>query len=358
MERIRIFGWSRLLTAGLFACMSFVSGCSRDDSGSADDRSEANASMTVTLRGETAGSRAVAPTTDPELTALEEAENALKNVTVFVFNNNGTLDKKHQFSTTGLTETITGLLAGPKKVVVLANVPSGVVFPDGIGYDWFADAANVIELGTQEVATNGLFMSGEGTVTLVADQTAAATVSISRLVAKVKLGTVKIEPDAGHDASKFVLDKVMIMKARGSATMGIPTVAYTPDLFYGGMAGAKSTAKDYLTEDIAADDYANRYFYVLPSDDDDKNTTLLTLAGTYDGEPVYYPFRINDKIGTDGQTSDGTYIKRNTGYVINVTLKKLGSGSSDPEVPADPASLTVTVEPQAWETDLIQNVEW
>lgn len=44
--------------------------------------------------------------------------------------------------------------------------------------------------------------------------------------------------------------------------------------------------------------------------------------------------------------------------MINVTLKKLGSGSSDPEVPADPASLTVTVEPQAWETDLIQNVEW
>ena len=82
MERIRIFGWSRLLTAGLFACMSFVLGCSRDDSGSADDRSEANASMTVTLRGETAGSRAVAPTTDPELTALEEAENALKNVTI------------------------------------------------------------------------------------------------------------------------------------------------------------------------------------------------------------------------------------------------------------------------------------
>jgi len=43
---------------------------------------------------------------------------------------------------------------------------------------------------------------------------------------------------------------------------------------------------------------------------------------------------------------------------VNVTLKRLGSGSDNPEVPADPASLTVTVEPQEWATDLIQNVEW
>lgn len=61
---------------------------------------------------------------------------------------------------------------------------------------------------------------------------------------------------------------------------------------------------------------------------------------------------------SDGATSDGTFIRRNSVYVVNVTLKRLGSGSDNPEVPADPASLTVTVEPQEWATDLIQNVEW
>ena len=41
-----------------------------------------------------------------------------------------------------------------------------------------------------------------------------------------------------------------------------------------------------------------------------------------------------------------------------MTLRRLGGGSTDPEVTADPASLTVTVEPQEWATELVQNVEW
>lgn len=48
--------------------------------------------------------------------------------------------------------------------MVVANVPSGVAFPDGINYSWFADAQNAMDLETQSPQTNGLFMSGEGTV--------------------------------------------------------------------------------------------------------------------------------------------------------------------------------------------------
>ena len=193
---------------------------------------------------------------------------------------------------------------------------------------------------------------------LSANTVSEATIPISRVVAKVKLGTLTIAPEAGHDAAKFALTKVMVMKARSSVKMGLPSVDYTPNAFYGGMQGDKSTVKTYLAETISTGDYANRYFYVLPSDNGDGNTTLITLAGTYDGQPVYFPFRINDTVGSDGATSDGTFIRRNSVYVVNVTLKRLGSGSDNPEVPADPASLTVTVEPQEWATDLIQNVEW
>lgn len=39
-------------------------------------------------------------------------------------------------------------------------------------------------------------------------------------------------------------------------------------------------------------------------------------------------------------------------------LKRLGGGSSNPEVPADPASLDITVEPQDWTAELVQDVEW
>ena len=317
---------------------------------------EDSASLTVTLGGQTAGSKAVVAPDGAD--ALKEAENKLNNVTVFVFNANGIMDKKHEFSPGTLTETITGLAAGAKKVVVLANVPTTVTIPENINYSWFADAANVIDLDTQSTTSNGLFMSGAVDVTLTANAVAEATVPISRLVAKVKLGTVTITPDAGHDAGKFALTKVMVMKARGSAKMGVPSADYTPDVFYGGMAGDRSVVKSYLSETITTSDFADRYFYVLPSDNDDDNTTLLTLAGTYDGETVYFPFRINDKVGSDGATADGTFVKRNSVYVVNVTLKRLGSGSNNPEIPADPASLTVTVEPQEWATELVQNVEW
>jgi hypothetical protein len=70
----------------------------------------------------------------------------------------------------------------------------------------------------------------------------------------------------------------------------------------------------------------------LPSDNDDGNTTLITLAGTYDGQPAYFPFRINDKAGTGEASSDGTFIRRNYVYTVNVKLKRLGGGSSNPEV--------------------------
>lgn len=92
--------------------------------------------------------------------------------------------------------------------MVVANVPSGVTFPDGINYSWFADAQNAMDLETQSPQTNGLFMSGEGTVTLSANSTAATTVSVSRVAAKVKLGTITIflrKP--GHDPDKFVLSR-------------------------------------------------------------------------------------------------------------------------------------------------------
>ena len=79
-------------------------------------------------------------------------------------------------------------------------------------------------------------------MTLSANSTAATTVSVSRVAAKVKLGTITISPEAGHDPDKFVLSRAVVMKARGSATMGLPSVN-TPELFYGGMAGDKSAEK-------------------------------------------------------------------------------------------------------------------
>ena len=67
-----------------------------------------NASLTVTLSGQVPVSKAVGSPDDAE--AVKEAENKLHNVTVFVFNSNGTLDKKHTFR-----KPLPVWLRGPKR---------------------------------------------------------------------------------------------------------------------------------------------------------------------------------------------------------------------------------------------------
>ena len=139
----------------ILASASLSVSCSKDDT--EKTLSEETASLTVTLNGQAPRTKAVAPPEDAD--ELEKAENTVKNATVFVFNANGTLDKRQTLAAPSLSATISGLLAGEKRVVVVANVPSSVTFPDGINYSWFAYAGNVIDLDTQSPETNGLFMS-------------------------------------------------------------------------------------------------------------------------------------------------------------------------------------------------------
>ena len=108
----------------LFASAFLSVSCAENDTESSP--SGETASLTVTLNRQAAGSKAVVPSDGAGAEDLKKAENTVKNVTVFVFNANGTLDKKQTFASSSFSETITGLIAGTKKVVVVANVPSGV----------------------------------------------------------------------------------------------------------------------------------------------------------------------------------------------------------------------------------------
>ena len=329
--------------------------CNKDEEST--PKTEANASLTISLKGEYGKGRATIGQGDDA--TLKEAENKIYKATVFVFNTNGVLDKKADITSPDKNVKIENLTAGKKNVVVVANVPESINFPESINYNWFNKSENIIDLETQYTIDKGLFMSGQASVELVANQTKETTIPISRLVAKVKLGKVIIEPEAGHDISEFNLEKVLIMNARGSALMGLPATNYTLNYLYGAMPVNGNIEKSYLSETISAADYTGRYFYVLPSDNDDGHTTLITLAATYKGIPTYFPFRINNKTAeSEGETTDGKFIERNHIYTINITIKRLGNGSVDPTEPGDPAALVVTVEPQDWETEIIQNVEW
>lgn len=90
----------------LFASAFLSVSCAENDTGSS--LSGETASLTVTLNRQAAGSKAVVPSDGAGAEDLKKAENTVKNVTVFVFNANGTLDKKQTFASSSFSETITG----------------------------------------------------------------------------------------------------------------------------------------------------------------------------------------------------------------------------------------------------------
>lgn len=277
-------------------------------------------------------------------------ENAVNSFTAYVFENNR-LERVQTF-TGVVTGEITGLTAGLKQVVVVANAtPSFPDFTLGDLYSKFANAESYINLDDQQNLNNGLMMSGETATTLLGlPEINEVDISIARIVAKLKLGTVSVAADPN-----FALTSVYITRARGLSSVGIPSIVTTPP-YYGGLPGTVVTlpnVRQYLSTAIALDDFANRYFYVFANDNATQTATIIGLAGTYLGVPTYFPFIINGTI-----TGTGTYIMRNTQHTLNITISRPASGSPDPELPSDPASLTVTVTPEDWTLVPTQNLTW
>ncbi|PXV58386.1 major fimbrial subunit protein FimA [Dysgonomonas alginatilytica] len=322
------------------------SACSNNDDESSSG-TKTKASLKVTLVGKGVTPRSVGAPTQAE-------ENAIHGFTVYVFANN--ILEKAATSTTleGLELFIDNLTTGVKRVVVVANAPALFpTFEEGDPYSKFALAASYIHLDDQDGSlTNGLVMSGEEVITLQSESagTNDLDISISRIVAKIKLGTITIDPAVGSNPALFELTGVAIIKSKSLSSIGIPSIVTTQP-FYSGIEGLTvqgANVKEYLYEAIELDDHDERYFYVFANTDggsDDADATLLTLEGTYNGEVMYFPFRL-------------PAIVRNTQHTLDITLRRLGTGSPDPEVPSDPATLTVTITPEDWVVVPNQSAEW
>ncbi|WP_165024194.1 fimbrial protein [Dysgonomonas sp. ZJ279] len=326
------------------------SACSSNDDESSPGSPEtgAKASLTVTLGGTKSNeTRGVGNPTQVE-------ENTINTFTVYIFANNRL--EKAEIVSTGLSLFIDGLTTGTKKIVVIANTPAGYPNPilaEGDPYSDLGNVANYINLDDQTAdPTPSLIMSGEDDITLQSESvgTNTITIPVSRIVAKIKLGTITIDPAAGLDPLLFELTGVAIIKAKSLSSVGIPSVV-TAQPFYSGIEGTTVHGiyiKPYLYENITIADHDERYFYVFANIDggsNDEEATLLTLEGAYDGEIMYFPFRL-------------PAIARNTQHTVDITLRRLGTGSPDPEIPSDPATLTVTITPEDWIIVPTQEVEW
>lgn len=352
----------KLFVLGLAALGFLAVSCSQDNSfngGGGNEPAAGNGTIKVAVKGESGTSRAIG-------TPTETQEKTVKSFTVYVFNySTGVLEKSQNF-TSGLEGEINGLsVASQKRVVVFANQPTG--FPAVTNYTGLL--SSMIDLDTQvpDFTTSGLFMSGEGAgpVTLDKDNVTAVPVTVKRLTAKVRLGTLTVTPDAGLSLGDFQLTGVTIQKARNKAAV-MGNLATSGFEYIGGLDASGTVSKNFLHESYQLDPgyvagtplNPNIYFYVFGNDDTDNEATIMSIYGEYAGTPMYYSFYINDKVGSGGSSTDGNYIERNKIYTINVTLKKLGNGGDNPNVPNEEATMNVEVSVADWEGELIQEVEW
>lgn len=350
----------KMIFAGLAALGLLAAGCGKDV---APETAGTGGSIRVAIQSENNPTRAVGSPT-------AEEEKTVKSFTVYVFNNaTGALEKSETF-TSGLNGEISGLnVASQKKVVVFVNQPAG--FPAISNYVDFSEASAMIALSTQDpgdFSAKGLFMSGEygSPVTLNKDQAVPITVTVKRLTAKIRLGSLKVSPTADFSLGDFALTGVSVQKARDKAPVlgGLAAEGFG---YVGGLQADGAVSHSFLHEYYSLPEGYSAgtpldpkvYFYVFPNDNTNGQATLLSLYGTYKGEAMYYSFRINDAASGSGENApDGNWIERNKVYTLNVTLKKLGSGGEDPNVPNEEAALDVTVSVADWEGELIQEVEW
>lgn len=337
--------------------------CSKDDVVSHENETNKTGTISISIKGDEPETKAIGSPTP-------EQEKLVKNFTVYVFSNaTGSFEKSATF-TDGFEGQVTGLsIASSKKVVVLVNKPDN--FPTISHYSDFKKEANMIHLDTQgsvDFTNSGLFMSGEYAtpVELSADETVKISIAVKRLTAKVRIGTLSVEPTSGQNLADFSLTGISIQKARDHSPVlgGLANTGY--NFVSGIVESGDDSQKAYLHESYGLPEgymagtalSPEIYYYIFPNDNS-VQATLLTIYGTYLKQKVYYTFNINDKVNTTGgNVTDGNFIERNKVYTVNVKLQKLGNGGQDPNIPNQEVNMDVEIVISDWDDELIHEVEW
>ncbi|MCD7975881.1 MAG: hypothetical protein LUG51_01515 [Tannerellaceae bacterium] len=352
------------LLSGLIALGLGMTSCSKDDVN--ELAGEGEGSMAITLEG-SSSTRAIGPVDDV-------TDSKIHDFYVYVFAwNSGALEKAVKGDIAKSETVITGLKTNTtKRVVVLTNL--GETYPADItNYADFDKATKYLNLDKQtpELAkTNGYIMSGvsDNQITLTKDQTVKTGITLKRVVAKVSLGSITVSPEEGTEIDDFKITGVSVQRVAPDLTLSPVASHYVKGsggYHYGGFESDDDELeiKSYLADDIIMEDalVANRkydfnnYFLVFPNKADESICTLLTIRGELDGETLYYPIKVNYKAGE--VNTDGMLIEHNKHYQLNVTLKNIKDGVTDPELPGEDANLQVTVTLEPWDT-LVQNEVW
>ena len=355
-----------------------LSGCSKDAPDT--QNSDGKGALKISIASAFPTSRASEGTL-----ASSDAENAVKAFYVYIFDyESGAFERFAEASSddlTNLSTTITCLPMGNTlRVAVIANpstnIPKSVsnyLTLQNLPIDLIVDKQTAEDMGT-----TGLLMTGTSdAVTLTArPNTQEVQVTVSRVVAKVKLGSVTINTAPVGDFALFTLTGVSVQTVmpRANIDPAGPKGVKGSGGYYGGVLGSVSEVLNTKLSNaielpnayvLGAEQSFDNYFYVLPNGLVGGNPptapTLLTLAATYDGVARYYPVVINKTVAIDtthGANADATYIKPNYTYTAHIKLKNLAAGSTNPDKPLELADLKVDLVVAPWAGDIVQNDEF
>ena len=386
---ICILSW---IYALVFAALA--SACSSDNE-TGGGSVEKTASLRLSISGGNVGqTRATAD-------ALPENEATIHRLTVGLFYADGSVNTIVEPAVTldGTSGTLEGdaILCSPGMcdVIVVANAPEGTFAGVQTKNEFVGkNVGQVQTVRDGQQASDLLPMSGISShpVVLEAGKSAAASVSLSRLVARISIASIRSAFSLNYAHATFTLDRIFLCNAletsRVSPGDALQTMPAQPTWLHGGSAveqpdgsflwtkGAGFLLNDVTPAEgilITSDEYNVPYWFYAFANNDVTHRTKLVLSGYFDPdgsvgpkEPVYvyYPIVVNQSqtgtiITPSGSAAptgigDGTIV-RNHDYRIKAVIK--GDGESNPGAEITPSSLELTVSVDDWTLKIVQEVE-
>ena len=340
------------------ASLAGMAACNKIDSGktAVDETSLGEGTITFSLAP--SGDDAPMTRAVTAYTTSQTYESQVNKVQIFVFNSDGKI-AAYKDNGTALTGSIS-TTAGAKTVWAVVNGPT------------LSSIATLSALQTTAVdlsansttASTGFVMVGSGSCTVSGTGSVPCNFSVSRLVSRVALSSVKNSLPASYGALKvervFLSNVVGNQNMAGNATASTwynkdgradEATRNTTHIIDGSTYKASCEALTYKSVAQTVNNGASYIpttpllFYSFPNSSTvapagfassfSAKRSVLTVVATVDSKIQYYPVVLDDAT-----------LDRNKTYTVGLTIT--GPGSDDPDKPVEKGSISVTLTVSGW----------
>ncbi len=287
----------------------------------------------------------------------------INTLEILIFNNgagaeNGLLEVYKNLSGSQLTDLsnieITAT-TGAKKIFIIGNSHIGNTLKSITKYsDFEAIESSLLKENTQDFC---MTYSSETTLAPVTEITAELT----RMVARIKLGTLKTNFTGTSFEGKSLEDvKIYLLNAHSNKLLYNGEAAGSNSIFNYKRAATSdyesAEMEGILYEEInsplsPSSEITSRFFYcyenLLASETASDRFTRLVIEGKLNGTTYYYPININREGFGYVETTSHKGVKRNASYSINCTIT--GIGSNDPDEIIENSTISVDITVTEWE---------